>query len=75
MKSEQLTKLLNDLQLDPIAFAAMLGINQRSVYRWLSGDHHIPDMVASIVGLLCSQRISVDSFVAARARFVKAKKK
>jgi len=75
MQSQQLTEILDDLQLDPAALAAMLGMNPRSVYRWLSGDHHIPDMVVSVLGLLCSGRITVDSFVRARKQLVKKAKK
>jgi len=42
---EKLSEVINSLEMQKVDIAEYLGVSERTIYRWLSGDRSFPRMV------------------------------
>jgi len=42
---EKLAEVINSLNMQKVDIAEFLGVSERTIYRWLSGDRSFPRMV------------------------------
>lgn len=42
---EKLAEVINSLEMQKVDIAEYLGVSERTIYRWLSGDRSFPRMV------------------------------
>ena len=42
---EKLAEVINSLGMQKVDIAEYLGVSERTIYRWLSGDRSVPRMV------------------------------
>jgi hypothetical protein len=58
-KEESAAKFLElsqKLKLNNLEVSRLLGVHQRTYYRWASGDTRVPHSVIKVLELLCEQK-------------------
>lgn len=52
----QFVKSLEKLNVLNREAAELLGVHERTIYRWISGERHIPNTVLVAIGLLAKEK-------------------
>lgn len=53
--TERLTRIIAKTGMSRLQIAVYLGVSERTVYRWIAGDTHIPRMVFIALELLLEE--------------------
>ena len=54
--NEKFVELSKKLGLNNLEISRLLGVHQRTYYRWASGDTSVPYSVIKVLELLCEQK-------------------
>jgi hypothetical protein len=54
--NEKFVELSKKLGLNNLEVSRLLGVHQRTYYRWASGDTSVPYSVIKVLELLCEQK-------------------
>lgn len=54
--NQQLAKLIWELQIRNVDAAAYSGVQERTVYRWLSGERKVPKSTLKLFELMLAQK-------------------
>lgn len=65
MNANDLTATLSALGLDHLGAARLLGVTDRAVRMWISGDRSVPPTAARFLRLLVVRQIAPDEAMAA----------
>lgn len=58
MTPDQLRATLHHLGLTIRGAASFLGVRERIVYRWLSGEHPVPEAVSKLLRLMVAMKLT-----------------